>query len=264
MRVTGRSAPRTARLLCVGMTGLLMLRTHTMPADEGKSEMKSETAFRVPPGERQLCLDDCGIAKIETLARTMHQPDKKGAVIRVDYQAHPGYTIQTRTAPVWDPEKRIYKFWCISLGDNEGCFESPDGLSWGPGPKMNMQVRMVVRDGKDPDPARRYKAALLNNGFAVSPDGIDWKKLDVPEVPSSDEGNFSYSEKDGMFIHTVKRSGPFGRAVAIATSRDFKTWKDYGVVFHADAKDQELGRARIKARLADPTLKQTEYDTPEH
>ena len=62
----------------------------------------------------------------------------------------------------------------------------------------------------------------------------------------------------------MKRSGPYGRAVAIATSRDFETWKDYGVVFHADAEDQEIGRRVIEARLTNPHLKQTEYNTPEH
>lgn len=44
----------------------------------------------------------------------------------------------------------------------------------------------------DKDPARRFKAALLNEGFAVSPDGVQWTKLDLPAIPSSDEGNFSY------------------------------------------------------------------------
>ena len=121
--------------------------------------MEIRAPFHLPLKQRPLFLDDHGIAKIENLERTLHQPAKKGAVIRVDYLAHPGLTVQTRTAPVWDPEKRIYKFWCISLGESEGYFESPDGLSWRPGPEMNMPASMVVRDGKDPDPARRYKAA---------------------------------------------------------------------------------------------------------
>ena len=123
---------------------------------------------------------------------------------------------------------------------------------------------MAVRDPSDPDPSRRYKAALLNAGFAVSPDGVNWTKLDVPPVPSSDEGNFSYNEQEGLFIHTVKRSGPYGRSLAMATSTDFEHWDDYGLVFHADAVDQEMGRDVIEARLANPNLRQTEYNTPEH
>ena len=52
--------------------------------------------------------------------------------------------------------------------------------------------------------------------------------------------------------------------MAIATSRDFNTWNDYGVVFHADAEDQDIGLRVIEARLANPNLRQTEYNTPEH
>ena len=225
--------------------------------------MTDRLTFCIPKGQRQLFLDDCGVERIESLKRTLHQPDKKGAVIRADYLANPSYTIQTRTAPVWDPDREIFKSWCSGVGTNAGYIESPDGLSWTTGARMNMGVSMVVRDGADPDPARRYKAALLNAGFAVSPDGARWKKLDVPAIPSFDEGNFSYDEKGGLFIHTVKRDGPHGRAVALATSRDFERWKDYGLIFHADERDQRLGRRTIRARLADRALKQTEYDVPE-
>ena len=83
-------------------------------------------------------------------------------------------------------------------------------------------------------------------------------------MPSSDEGNFSFNEREGLFIHTVKRPGPYGRSVAMATSTDFENWDDYGVVFHADTVDQEMGRDVIEARLANPNLRQTEYNTPEH
>ena len=48
------------------------------------ADNEKEKAFRVPPGERQLFLDDVGISKVDHLKRTMHQPAKKGAVIRPD------------------------------------------------------------------------------------------------------------------------------------------------------------------------------------
>ena len=64
--------------------------------------MTDRLTFCIPKGQRQLFLDDCGVERIESLKRTLHQPDKKGAVIRADYLANPSYTIQTRTAPVWD------------------------------------------------------------------------------------------------------------------------------------------------------------------
>ena len=213
----------------------------------------------VPLGQRQLFLDDHGIAKIDGLVRKLHRPRKVGAVIR---SPNPKDTLQTRTAPVWDPHQQQFKFWI--LGSEASFWQSPDGLNWQPGPKPNLTIRMVVYDPADPDPARRFKAALLNTGFAVSSDGVTWTRLDTPAIQSADEGNFSFDPQHGLFIHTVKRSGPYGRSVAIATSRDFANWNDHGVVFHADELDQQIGRRRIAERLANPTLKQTEYNTPEH
>jgi len=121
---------------------------------------------------------------------------------------------------------------------------------------------MAVYDERDRDPARRFKAPLLNEGFAVSPDGLHWTKLGVPKVSSSDEGNFSYDAAEGLFLHSVKRSGPHGRSVALATSRDFEKWTDYGVVFHADDEDQQLGRKAIEARCDDATLEPLRFRDP--
>ena len=219
----------------------------------------AEEARRIPAGQRQLFLDDDAIAKIENLKRTLHQPEKRGAVIR---SGNPSQTIQTRTAPVWDPEAKHFKLWVMST--DEPLRISTDGLHWTAGPRPNLRIDHAVYDPHDKDPARRFKAALLNEGFAISPDGVQWTKLDLPAIPSSDEGNFSYDPSEGLFIHSVKRGGPFGRSVAIATSRDFKTWNDYGLVFHADELDQGIGKRRIAERLANPMLKQTEYNTPEH
>ena len=224
--------------------------------------MKKEPEISVPVGQRQLFLDDHAVAKIENLKRTMHQPKKKGAVIRADYLVHPTHTIQTRAAPAWDPERKVFKFWVLGVGTNAGYMESPDGLHWNPGPEMNLDVWLAVRDPNDPDPARRYKAALLNRGFAVSADGIRWTKLDVPAISSSDEGNFSFDPSEGLFVHTVKRSGPYGRSVHLVTSRDFATWQDHGLIFCADDLDQELGRQSIQARLADPRLLQPFQNDP--
>jgi hypothetical protein len=50
--------------------------------------------------------------------------------------------------------------------------------------------------------------------------------------------------------------------VALATSRDFRTWTDLGLVFQADDSDQQRGKHNIEARRADKTLEQTLYDDP--
>jgi hypothetical protein len=211
----------------------------------------------IPAGRRQLFLDDERVAEIKNLQRTMHRPVKRGAVIR---SPQPTKTIQTRTAPVWDKDAKVYKTWVITVDDN--LWRSADGLHWTPGPKTNMRIGMAVYDPFEPDPARRFKAPLLNRGFAASPDGVTWTKLDVPKIQSSDEGNFSFDAERRLFVHTVKRSGKYGRSVAIATSPDFKTWNDYGVVFQADDEDQELGRKHIAQRRSDSSLLQNFQNDP--
>ena len=220
-----------------------------------------DAAFEIRPGQRQLFLDDVGIEHKAGLHRTMHKLEKRGGVI---HGSLPTENIQTRTAPLWDPDQKLFKTWVF--GTNDPYRTSPDGLHWqsGPNPEPDIHLRMVVRDPHDPDPSRRYKAAILTKGFSVSGDGIHWTKLDVGAISSSDEGNFSYNPKEGLFIHTVKRSGKYGRSLAAATSTDFQNWTDHGLVFQADDLDQVLGHRRIEARLRNPTLKQTEYNNPAH
>ena len=222
------------------------------------SEGTQSGVFQVSAGQRQLFLDDFGIAELEGLRSTLHQPTKRGAVIR---SPQPTKTIQTRTSPVWDEKAGLYKIWVITVDDN--LWQSKDGLHWTPGPKTNMPIMMAVHDPLDPNPDRRFKAPLLNQGFAVSPDGITWQKLELPKVHSSDEGNFSFDADQGLFIHTVKRGGKYGRAVALATSKDFVTWYDFGLVFQTDELDQELGKKRIASRMADSTLQQNFFNDPQ-
>ena len=224
---------------------------------DGPAPAADSDDFRVPAGQRQLFLDDHGIAEIKALRRTMHRPNKRGAVIR---SPNPKKTIQTRTAPVWDPAAKLYKLWAITIDEN--LWQSRDGLHWTPGPNTNMRIDMAVYDASESNPAWRFKAPILNQGFAVSANGAEWTRVDVPKIPSSDEGNFSFDAENGLFIHTVKRGATHGRSVAVATSRDFETWDDLGVVFQADDRDQELGRENIKARLADTTLNRPPYDDP--
>ena len=54
-----------------------------------------------------------------------------------------------------------------------------------------------------------------------------------------------------------------GRAVhGLSTSKDFETWTNHGLIFHADDEDQQLGRKAIEARLADPDF-QPPYHKPD-
>ncbi len=203
-------------------------------------------------GPRQLFLDDEGVAKMVNLKRTMHSPEKKGAVIRGP---------QIRSTPVWDAKKKTYVF--TTLGGN---YESKDGLHWTfIGPTKPFRVDCVVYDPTDRDSAQRYKGLVgVPDGVvpAVSADGTVYKKLEVPVIPSSDEYNFSFDEAEHLFIATVKQGGPYGRCVWLSTSKDFVHWTKTEMIFHADEEDQKLGRKHIKECFANPLRKDPAYNQP--
>ncbi len=296
-------------------------------------------SFEVPIGQRQLFLDDHGIAEIKNCHRVMHMPDKKGAVIEpVDSEI----SIQTRSAPAWDPETCRYRLW-ITCEGGMGLVESMDGLNW-ERPKLRVREHkgsmdnclvagpcgeQVVFDSMEPDPSRRYKGLklrgasepmvspiaehwkihhnpwrlayprghVLNNpgqyqlswviqvserpgasaeerfegmgrfqtqDLVVSADGIHWRTLDKPGLPTGDEANLSIDQVDGIYIATLKEGemGPYGRSISLATSRDFEDWSDPELVFHADETDQELNREVIAKRYENPSLTHPHYNVP--
>lgn len=246
-----------------------------------------DAAFEFPAGQRQLFLDDSGIARIDGLTRSMHRPVKKGAVIVPDRAWET--TLQTRSAPAWDVAEKCYKLWLITSTPAPGIagttyVESRDGVAWTKpvlgqyeyqGSRENNFVAVdptfqwpenaienVVYDADDPDPDRRYKGFLGCYGRQpmVSRDGISWRRLEVPEIPSQDESNLSYDRLTQTFLATLKQTGPYGRAHALSTSKDFEHWTEPELVFHADAEDQERAIERIKGRMADASLQQTVYN----
>ena len=265
--------------------------------------MASDSSRVYARTERQLFFDNDDIARIDGLERTLHQPNKKGAVIRADphmalragSDGGPAFRPQTRTSPVWDAEAKVWKFWTIGakMDWNHGrssYHESRDGLHWYQpvigqleyeGSRDNNHVAIpldgtrtsevlgVVYDAGDPDPDRRFKAISfimepdLSIIFAVSPDGIVWKKHDAPAILSGDEPNFSFDAADHRYIATVKVRGKWGRSHAVTTSQDFDEWSEPELVFQADDEDQELAKEVIAHRLANPALQQTVVNHPE-
>ena len=219
--------------------------------------------FKVPAGQRQLFLDDHGIAKIENLKRRMHRPEKQGAVIRPRYLTTSERSIQTRSGPQWDAERGVYRIWLLS----KDCYESRDGLHWVPtATQPTESVQGAVIDPGDTDASRRYKGLVATGGkrlVVVSPDGLAWRRLDVPAIPSQDESNLSFDSQSRTFIATVKHRGPFGRSVWLSTSKDFQKWTKPELIFHADAKDQELARKVIERRVADKTFQPMRFVDPE-
>lgn len=236
----------------------------------------------VPLGQRQLFLDDCDIAKLENLQRTMHQPAKKGAVVAPDQPWE--RWVQTRCSPAWDEKERIFKLWpfvCPPDRHEQGgttYLESKDGVHWTKpslgqreyaGSKENNFVTTdpklpwgpnciegVVYDPRDPDSSRRYKGLMgaEHRVPVVSPDGIHWKQLDAAKLTSGDEGNLCYDPVTEQFIATLKTFPKSGRAHAIWTSKDFIHWTRLPEIFEADDEDRAHLKEVIEARLADATL----------
>ena len=117
----------------------------------------AQETVQVSVGERQLFLDDHGIAQIDDLERTMHQPTKRGAVIQPDQPWESA--LQTRCAPVWDDQATRYKLWLITSTPVEGVAgttyaESLDGVKW---------TKPILRQWK-------FQESLENNFIAVEPD----------------------------------------------------------------------------------------------
>ncbi len=267
---------------------LLVLTAVTSPShaetEPSEPHAVQTPSFQVPPGQRQLFLDDVGVSKTQNLSRTLHQPEKRGAVIRPDGPWES--TLQTRCAPVWDPVAKRFKLWMITSTTIPGLAEmtyaeSEDGLQWSK-PILRQKsvldslennvvtldparewgsnaIENVVYDHHDPDPARRFKgfANVYSREPIVSPDGLHWTSLDVPALDSQDESNLCYDPVTRTFIATLKTNGPFGRSQAIWTSPDFETWTNTEVLFHADERDQALGKKHVAARIATPALHQT-------
>ncbi len=123
---------------------------------------------------------------------------------------------------------------------------------------------LVVYDPDDPDPTRRYKGLAHCHGREpiVSPDGIHWRRLDVPAIDSSDESNMSYDEQTKTFIATVKQGTKHGRSVFLTTSKDFEKWTKPELIFHSDELDQKLGSENIKARFANPLKQHARSNDP--
>lgn len=279
------SRMRFTRFLSISM--MFVPITAAVKMDVAAAAEGKDASLR--PGQRQLFLDDYGIARIENLKRTMHQPAKKGAVIEPDRPWES--CLQTRSAPAWDADEKKFKLWMITSTVIPGVggttyAESKDGIRWTkpilrqvelngslennfitiePGLKWPANaMENVVYDPDDPDPSRRYKGLAHCHGREpiVSADGIHWRRLDVPKIPSQDESNMTYDRWAGTFIATLKQGGPHGRSVTLSTSKNFEHWTKPELIFHTDDLDQELARKNIEDRLSDPSLRQPVSNDP--
>lgn len=254
-----------------------------IPFEQAGVVVKADTAlvFTVPEdhredivflkkGERQLFIDSYVIQEMRNLQQTMHQPVKKGAVIRPNWPKRET-SLQTRSAAFWDPLAGVFKMWLI---DNM-CRISTDGLHWTPWePDAKSPGDCVIFDPIDPDPSRRYKA-FEPRKIMYSSDGLSWTRVVRTRtirvngvdrtvstgvtIESSDEWNFSLDPDERLYIATVKQGGPHGRSVYLVLSRNYEDWSDHELIFYADDLDQELGRQHIADRFADDSIHSPRY-----
>ena len=237
-----------------------------------------------PTRHKQLFLDDAAIAQMTGVTRRLHQPMSHEAVIRPD-QTQGQVAVQTRSAPQWNSEKKLWEWWYWSYyrvpaygkyhstERSLSCYAtSSDGIHWerpnlglyewrgsrhnniARDPAQERRLYHIVRDELESDPQQRYKALfdVHDRYLGVSPDGFTWTMLDVPPIPSQDESHFLYDESSGQFLAFVKLPTDWGRSVWLATSRDFQHFGEAQLVFHSDAIDRANRKARIQQIRADP------------
>ena len=94
---------------------------------------------RVTPEHRQLFVDDYLIGKLVNVKRTLHQPAKHPAPLIRPVHPWENFAVQTRTAPFWVPEEKVWKFFYMAFAKKgKGIREqhtslyavSKDGLRW--------------------------------------------------------------------------------------------------------------------------------------
>ncbi len=203
-----------------------------------------------PKKYHQLFLDDGAVDSKIGVRQQLHQPEKCGPVVMPDL-ARGESGLQSRVAPQWNSEKKLWEWW---LGSDYATSE--DAEHWNRTP-IEESPRHLVRDERDPDPNRRYKG-MLSNGInnnqcpGLSADGIHWTRPDVAEIPSQDESQFTYDPYNEQFIAMVKQSTEWGRSVFLSTSKDGERYSELELIFNTDEQDWENCRKRVREVLDNP------------
>ena len=243
-----------------------------------------------PKAHKQLFIDDHAVERLYAIERTLHQPDRKGAVLQRDRDMGQ-VRVAAWSVPIWNPEKDLWEWWYNGhYGETDAYFNhyatSTDGVHWDKpdlglhewqGSKNNnialdpsdksgkldsqagLGLYHILRDDRDPDPGRRYKGLFgANNRYlGVSPDGFDWTMLDTPPIPSKDTSKFFYDPYTEQFVATIKLPTQWGRSVWVTTSSDFDHFSEPRLVLHSDEIDRENRRRRVRKIVEDPS-----YFTP--
>lgn len=253
--------------------------------------VKAETPLAVLAHQRQLFLDGFVVAEMHGLSRVMHQPEKRGAVLKPE-GALDGEFIQSRSAPMWDPDRQQWVLVYIACTVDRPQWIGPalalseDGIHWNrpvlgaveiagttnnnrfqPGTDATWPHNAldgVILDQRDPDPGRLYKGLVGAEWRepVVSGDCVHWRKLSDTRLTSGDESQLIYDTLGGRFMATVKTFNKYGRAFSITFSNDFEHWTPNRPLFSVDDQDQEHALEVIQARLDTPGLEKPVFVDP--
>lgn len=82
-----------------------------------------------PRKHRQLFLDDHGIQSMSGLLRKLHQPKRKGPVLKANQLLHQTL-VQSNSVPQWNTDKGIWEWWYSAFYD-EAPYQGPGSSNWG-------------------------------------------------------------------------------------------------------------------------------------
>lgn len=279
--------------MCILLWVVLIVCSMPLLVSASDSSAQPTSPIEMVPGQRQLFLDDHVVQERVGLKQVMHQPVKQGAVVKPDIPSD-GSLIQIRSSPMWDSLIGAYKLIYIAYTYNDlrqmgmAMAISEDGRNWRKpdlgqgievsGTTKNNRIQVdsalgwpancleaTVIDLHDPDPSQRFKGlvGVIPRVPVVSADGIKWRRIESPSIPSGDEASLTYDDAQCRFIACVKGSNEFGRAFNVTFSEDFATWTPPKYLFGADKRDQESTPSLIRNRLSDPGLAHPHYVDPD-
>ena len=245
--------------------------------------------------DRFLFLDDTHVASTRAVRRNFHQlrrlshdplivPDRPADQINVSMAGTVLRDTRDDSFVMWYHSQRFTKegqmyYICYARSSDGIHWEKPDvGTVEIAGATSHNVVARSYDIGESPgvnlvhcpdeaDENRRFRRIYqrLHKGtfIAYSPDGIHWDEAQEFEFHGGDSTSLFYDIAGKRFIATKMESPRIGaflrRTPAVATSRDFRTWSDFRIIFQCDDLDDELVVERLEKRRA-----VLSYGIPEH
>lgn len=247
--------------------------------------------------EKQLFLDDLLLAEYSRVSRFVYRPEKspRNPILVADRpwerEGDGGIQLDTQAA-LYDPDEKLFKLWysapAWAAGLRPWCYAvSPDGFRWEKpelglieyrgsrrnnlvgawDAKSDLTFTNVVRDPRDPDPKRRFKAmgewengpvANRNGGAAIafSPDGLRWTPYagnpvirhgpNLADAPTM----FGWDPRRKKYVAYPRPGHPLAkeihgagihrhiRTIGFAESDDFLRWTPTRVMLAPDFEDR--------------------------